>query len=156
MYSTVCAEKNDRSLTLNNWIPRKDRAMTFIAYERTWPNVQYGRVSLSYHENSLSGFVFYKNKNIAHSKPVSPILAGLLTGLKNKISWFLEKIEPWSQWHMKEHGQMLNMTGFHCPITNILCLALFFIKQKYRIFPASLTSPYRTFDLFLKIKYLDF
>ncbi len=77
--------KNDRSLTLNNWIPRKDRAMKLIAYERTWPNVQY-RVSLSYHENYLSGLVFYKNKNIAHSKPVSPVLTGLLTGLKNKIS----------------------------------------------------------------------
>ncbi len=66
---TVCAEKNDRSLTFHNGISRKDRAMKLMAYERTWPNVQYDWVSLSYHENSLSGFVFYKNKNIAHSQP---------------------------------------------------------------------------------------
>ena len=66
---TVCAEKNDRSLTFNNEISRKDRAMKLMAYERTWSNVQYGWVSLSYHENSLSGLVFYKNKNIAHSQP---------------------------------------------------------------------------------------
>jgi hypothetical protein len=79
--STVYAEKNDRSLTLNNWIPRKDRAMKLMAYERTWPNVQYDWISLSYHENSLSGLVFYKNKNIAHSQPVSPVLTSLLTGL---------------------------------------------------------------------------
>jgi hypothetical protein len=28
---------------------------------------------------------------------------------------------------MKEHGHMLNMTGFHCPTTKTLCLASFFI-----------------------------
>ncbi len=33
--------KNDRSLTFNNGISRNDRAMKLIAYERTWPNVQY-------------------------------------------------------------------------------------------------------------------
>jgi hypothetical protein len=81
LYNAVYAEKNDRSLTLNNWIPRKDRAMKLMAYERTWPNVQYDWVSLSYHKNSSSGLVFYKNKNIAHSQPVSPVLTGLLTGL---------------------------------------------------------------------------
>jgi hypothetical protein len=36
---TVYAEKNDWSLTLNNWIPRKDRAMKLMAYKRNWPNV---------------------------------------------------------------------------------------------------------------------
>ncbi len=127
--STVYAEKNDRSLTLNNWILRKDRAMKLMAYERTWPNVQYDWVSLSYHENSSSGLVFYKNKNIAHiSQPVSPVLTGLLTGLKNEISWFLEKVEPWSQWRMTEHGQMLYMTGFHCPTTkNSLSGVVFYL-----------------------------
>jgi len=73
--------KNYRSLTLNNWIPRKDKAMKLMANERTWPTVQYDWVSLSYHENSLSGLVLYKNKNIAHSQPVSPVLTGLLTRL---------------------------------------------------------------------------
>jgi hypothetical protein len=57
-----------------------------MAYERTWPNVQYDSFSLSYHENSFSGLLFYKNKNIAHSQPVSPVLTGLLSGLKNQIS----------------------------------------------------------------------
>ena len=66
---TVCAEKNDRSLTFNNGIFRKDRAMKLMAYERTWPNVQYDWVSLSYHENSLSRLILYKNKNIAQSQP---------------------------------------------------------------------------------------
>jgi hypothetical protein len=28
---------------------------------------------------------------------------------------------------MTEHGQMLYMTGFHCPKTKTLCLASFFI-----------------------------
>jgi hypothetical protein len=46
-------------------IPRKDRALKSMAYERTWPNVEYDQVSLSYHENSLSGVVFYKTE-ISH------------------------------------------------------------------------------------------
>jgi hypothetical protein len=61
-------------------IPRKDRALKSIAYEKTWPNVEYDRVSLSYHENSLSGVVFYKTKNIAYFQPASPVLTGILTG----------------------------------------------------------------------------
>jgi hypothetical protein len=28
---------------------------------------------------------------------------------------------------MTEHGQMLYMTGFHCPTTKTLCLASFFV-----------------------------
>jgi hypothetical protein len=39
-------------------IPRKDRALKAMAYERTLSNVEYDRVSLSYNKNSLSGVVF--------------------------------------------------------------------------------------------------
>jgi hypothetical protein len=43
---------------LNILIPRKDRALKSMAYERTLSNVEFDWVSSSYNENSLSGVVF--------------------------------------------------------------------------------------------------
>jgi hypothetical protein len=51
-----------------------------MAYERTWPNVEYERVTLSYHENSLSGVVFIKQKYRIFPASLTAVLTGLLTG----------------------------------------------------------------------------
>jgi hypothetical protein len=48
----------DWSYKLNILIPRKDRALKLMAYERTLSNVEFDWVSSSYNENSLSGVVF--------------------------------------------------------------------------------------------------
>ncbi len=62
--------------------------------------------------------------------PLQPVLASsgrkkVLTCLTFNI-WIHRKDRALnSQRHMKEHDQMLNMTGFHRPMTKTLCLASF-------------------------------
>ncbi len=54
----ACQISPDRSYKFYILIPRKDRALKPMAYERTLSTVKNDRVLLSYNKNSISGVVF--------------------------------------------------------------------------------------------------